>query len=253
MRYFIELAYKGTPFCGWQIQPNAITVQEEIEKALSLLLRKPVGITGSSRTDTGVHALQQFAHFDLEDAIPHIPKLIYNLNGILRREIVIKNIYPVSNEAHSRFDAIYRRYQYRITQTKNPFFYEVSLLHRMNFDIEKMNEAAQQLLKYIDFQCFSKVKTDVATFNCKIEFAYWEQQNEFLLFNIKADRFLRGMVRAIVGTLLEVGAGKLSITDFEQIILSKDRNKAGKAVAAHGLTLMEVGYPENYFEVRSEK
>lgn len=248
LRYFIELAYKGTPFCGWQIQPNARTVQEEIEKTFSLLLRKPIGITGSSRTDTGVHAQQQFAHLDLEKPIQDIPKFVYQLNGILPQEIVIKNLYPVTEDSHSRFDAIFRRYQYRITQSKNPFFYEVSLQHRMNFDIKKMNEAANLLLKYIDFQCFSKVKTDVATFNCKIEFAYWEQQNEFLLFNIKADRFLRGMVRAIVGTLLEVGAGKLSITDFEQIILSKDRNKAGKAVAAHGLTLMEVGYPENYFK-----
>ncbi|CAH0995327.1 tRNA pseudouridine synthase A [Emticicia aquatica] len=242
MRYLIECSYRGKAFHGWQIQPNAISVQESIEKALSTVLKQKIEIVGSSRTDTGVHASQQFAHFDVEEKIIDIDKIAHSINGILSKDIAIKKILAVPNDFHSRFDACHRRYLYRIHQEKNPFWYEMSYFCKTKLDISLMNKAGEIMLKYIDYQCFSKVKTDVQTFNCKIEFAYWEQQEQFLLFHIKADRFLRGMVRAIVGTMIEVGAGKLTLTDFEQIILSKNRNNAGRAVPSEGLTLVEVGY-----------
>ncbi|GGD57032.1 tRNA pseudouridine synthase A [Emticicia aquatilis] len=242
MRYLIECSYKGTDFHGWQIQPDAISVQECIEKGLSTILKRKVDITGSSRTDTGVHAAQQYAHFDVEEGINDLGRLVNGMNGILPRGIAIKQIKLVADDFHSRFDATHRRYLYRILQEKNPFWHELAYFYKPRLDIASMNAAGEIMKKYIDYQCFSKVKTGVQTFNCRIEFAYWEQQGSFLLFHIKADRFLRGMVRAIVGTMLEVGLGKLSLEDFEQVILSKDRNKAGRAVPPEGLTLMEVGY-----------
>jgi tRNA pseudouridine38-40 synthase len=242
MRYLIECSYKGTAFHGWQIQPNAESVQQHIEKALSMILKKKIDITGSSRTDTGVHAFRQFAHFDFENDILNLDKVTHGMNGILPKDISIKQIMLVSDEFHSRFDATHRRYLYRIVQEKSPFWYETSYFFRPNMNIELMNKAGEILLQHVDFQCFSKVNTDVATFNCKIEFAYWEKQDNMLLFHIKADRFLRGMVRAIVGTMLDVGSGKMQLADFEQIILSKNRNKAGRAVPPEGLTLVEVGY-----------
>ena len=242
MRYLIECSYKGTAFHGWQIQPNAITVQEKIEKALSIILKQRIEITGSSRTDAGVHAFQQFAHFDNDDEIQDVDKFAHSLNGILPKEIAIKQLSFVADDFHSRFDATHRRYLYRIIQEKNPFWYEMAYFIRANLDLDLMNKAGEILTQHIDFQCFSKVKTDVMTFDCKIDYAYWERQEQFLLFHIKADRFLRGMVRAIVGTMIEVGAERMSLTDFEQIILSKSRNKAGRAVPPEGLTLMEVGY-----------
>ena len=242
MRYLLECSYKGTAFHGWQIQPNAITVQETIEKALSIILKKQIEIAGSSRTDTGVHAFQQFAHFDIDDVIEDVEKFAHSLNGLLPNEIAIKQISFVTNEFHSRFDATHRRYLYRIIQEKNPFWYEMAYFFRATLDVDLMNKAGEILTQYVDFQCFSKVKTDVLTFDCKIEFAYWEYQEQFLLFHIKADRFLRGMVRAIVGTMIEVGAGRMQLSDFEKVILSKSRNKAGRSVPPKGLTLMEVGY-----------
>lgn len=242
MRYLIECSYKGSAFHGWQIQPNAITVQEEIEKALSIILKQKIEITGSSRTDTGVHAFQQFAHFDIEAVIPNVDKFAHSMNGILPREIAIKQISLVADSFHSRFDATHRSYLYRIIQEKNPFWYEMAYFFKPKLDIEQMNKAGEILLQHTDFQCFSKVNTDVMTFNCKIEYAYWERHEQFLLFHIKADRFLRGMVRAIVGTMIEVGVGRMQLSDFEQIILSKSRNKAGRAVPPEGLTLVEVGY-----------
>ncbi|WP_435355441.1 tRNA pseudouridine(38-40) synthase TruA [Emticicia sp. SJ17W-69] len=242
MRYLIECSYKGTEFHGWQIQPNAMTVQEEIEKAISIILKQKIEITGSSRTDAGVHAFQQYAHIDIEEEIPNVDKFAHSMNGILPKAIAIKRILQVADDFHSRFDATHRRYLYRIVQDKNPFWNEMAYFIRTNLDIDLMNQAGEILLKHIDFQCFSKVKTDVATFDCKIEYAYWERQEKFLLFHIKADRFLRGMVRAIVGTMIEVGAGRMQLSDFEQIILSKNRNKAGRAVPPEGLTLVEVGY-----------
>jgi len=244
MRYLIECSYRGSSFHGWQIQPNATTVQECIEKALSMVLKEKIDITGSSRTDSGVHAAQQFAHFDLNREIENPERIVNSLNGILSKDIAIHQIKLVSDEFHSRFDATHRRYIYRIQQEKTPFAYETSYFYKSKLNIDLMNEAGELLKQYIDFQCFSKVKTDVQTFNCKIEFAYWEQQEQTLLFHIKADRFLRGMVRAIVGTMIEIGAGRLSLEDFEQIIVSKNRNNAGRAVPPEGLTLEEVGYKE---------
>jgi tRNA pseudouridine38-40 synthase len=242
MRYLIECSYKGTAFHGWQIQPNAMSVQEQIEKALSIILKQKIEISGSSRTDAGVHAFQQFAHFDIESEILNVDKFTHSMNGVLPREIAIKQISLVNDDFHSRFDATHRRYLYRIIQEKNPFWYEMAYFLRANLDLDLMNNAGEILTQYIDFKCFSKVKTDVTTFDCKIEFAYWERQEQFLLFHIKADRFLRGMVRAIVGTMIEVGAGRMTLADFELVILSKSRNKAGRAVPPEGLTLVEVGY-----------
>ncbi len=243
MRYFIECSYRGTRYSGWQIQENANTVQAEIEKGLSILLNKTISIMGSSRTDAGVHAIQQVAHFDVENEILNPENLGYRLNKILPYDISIRRIYPVKDDYHCRFEAISRRYEYHISPLKNPF--QKDLYYEFNHDlnIELMNEGCQVLFQHIDFECFSKIKTDVNTFNCTIMEASWEKrENEILVFQIKANRFLRGMVRAIVGTLLEVGSGKLSVDDFEQIILSKNRKNAGRAVPAEGLFLMEVNY-----------
>ena len=248
MRYFIELAYKGTGFNGWQRQPNAPTVQQEIERALSLYLRMPVTINGSSRTDTGVHATQQYAHFETPHRIDFEPRMYYRLNGILDKDVVIRKIIPVHYNSHSRFDAIARKYTYRISTRKDPFNRGLSSEYYGKLDLDKMNEASEVLLKHTDFQCFSKVKTDVTSFLCTIQYAWWESKDGLVMFHIKSNRFLRGMVRAIVGTLMEVGSGKLSIKEFEDIILSKNRQKAGKSAPAEGLTLEEVEYPAGYFE-----
>lgn len=242
MRYFIELAYNGTTFHGWQIQPNAATVQATIEKALSLLLNHAVEMVGSGRTDTGVHAEQQFAHFDY-DATIDLEQLSYRLNKILPNSIVIKRIFEVSPEAHARFDATSRKYEYRISRVKNPFRQQLVYPFNRPLDVGLMNEAAKKLLQYQDFQCFSLVNTQVYTFQCQIKEAVWVEQGDLLIFHIRANRFLRGMVRAIVGTLLDVGLGKRSISDFEDVILSKDRRKAGQAAPPEGLFLTEVCYP----------
>ncbi|WP_337041186.1 tRNA pseudouridine(38-40) synthase TruA [Emticicia sp. 17c] len=242
MRYLLECSYKGTVFHGWQIQENAPTVQGYIEQALTTVLRQPMQIVGSSRTDAGVHAYQQFAHFDVAEPLKNVDKIVYAVNGVLPKDIAVRQIVEVADDFHSRFDATFRRYTYRITPVKSPFWQEFSYFYRASLDIDLMNRAGELMKKHIDFQCFSKVHTDVATFNCKIEWAYWEQDGQFSLFHIKADRFLRGMVRAIVGTMLEVGTGKLSLEGFEEIILAKNRQKAGRAVPAEGLTLVEVGY-----------
>ncbi len=243
MRYFIECAYRGTNYSGWQIQNNALTVQEEIEKALFTLLKQKVDITGSSRTDAGVHAVQQIAHFELEDEIIDCENLVYRMNKLLTHEISVQKIFKVADDYHSRFEAISRKYEYRISRKKNPFQRGISYEFNGDLDIKLMNNACKTLFKFVDYQCFSKINTDVLTFNCTISEAYWiEESKDLLVFKIKANRFLRGMVRAIVGTLLEVGMGKLSDLDFEEIILSKDRKNAGRAVPAEGLFLMEVNY-----------
>jgi tRNA pseudouridine38-40 synthase len=243
MRYIIECAYRGTNYSGWQIQMNALTVQEVIEKALSTLLKYKIDITGSSRTDAGVHAMQQFAHFDMEEEILDCDNLVYRMNKLLPFYISVQKIDKVADDYHSRFEAISRKYEYRISRKKNPFQKGLSYEFNGDLNIELMNEACLILFKYIDYQCFSKINTEVSTFNCTILEAYWKDEPKgLLIFHIKANRFLRGMVRAIVGTLLEVGRGKISVSDFEQIILSKDRKKAGRAVPAEGLFLMEVNY-----------
>ena len=242
MRYFITCAYIGTNYSGWQIQNNALTVQEEIERALSTLIKHKIEITGSSRTDAGVHAIEQFAHFDTEE-IEDCENLVYRMNKLLPFDISVQKLFNVADDYHSRFEALSRKYEYRISRKKNPFQRGLSYEFNGDLNIDLMNEACQFFFKYINYQSFSKINTDVLTFNCTISEAHWEENTkDLLVFHIKANRFLRGMVRAIVGTLLEVGLGKISLIDFEQIILSKDRKKAGRAVPAEGLFLMEVNY-----------
>ncbi|PKA82237.1 tRNA pseudouridine38-40 synthase [Ulvibacter sp. MAR_2010_11] len=244
MRYFIEIAYNGKNYHGWQIQPDAVSVQEVLEQTLSTLLRKDIKVTGAGRTDTGVHAKQLFAHFD-EEVIEDIPDLMYRLNSFLPKDISVQHIFEVKKEAHARFDAVSRTYEYIISFKKDPFLDEFSyyIHHKPNVDI--MNEAANSLLNYKDFQCFSRSKTDVKTYYCKVQKAIWTERDSQLIFTIVADRFLRNMVRAVVGTLLEVGFEKISLSQFHEIIESKDRNKAGASAPAHGLYLTEVTYPEH--------
>jgi tRNA pseudouridine38-40 synthase len=242
LRYFIELAYKGTHYHGWQYQPNAASVQETLNKALSLLLRTPIDIVGAGRTDTGVHAKQMFAHFDLDTAID-IPYYIHKLNSFLPKDISIFAIHEVHEDAHARFDATLRTYEYHIHTQKDPFVDNGSWYHHMPLNVEKMNEACKLLFDYIDFECFSKTHTDVFTFNCKIVTAFWQQTENTLVFTIAADRFLRNMVRAIVGTMINIGLEKITLDDFRTIIESKDRGKAGFSVPAHGLYLTKIDYP----------
>ena len=241
MRYFIELSYKGTNYHGWQIQPDASSVQEEITKALATILQEKILLIGAGRTDAGVHASQMFAHVDTVKKLTD--DYVHKLNAILPNDIVIKSIKEVSDETHARFDAVSRTYEYRILLGRDPFLLDITWqLHQKNLQIEKMNEAANLLFEYEDFESFSKVKTDVNTFNCTIMKAVWTLEDKHLIFHIKANRFLRNMVRAIVGTLIEVGLGKKTVEDFRKIIESKKRSEAGLSVPAKGLFLTEVCY-----------
>jgi tRNA pseudouridine38-40 synthase len=241
LRYFIELSYKGTNYHGWQIQPDASSVQEEITKALATILQEKILLVGAGRTDAGVHASQMFAHVDTVKKLSN--NYVHKLNAILPNDIVIKSIKEVSDDTHARFDAVSRTYEYKILLGRDPFLLETTWqLHQKNLQIEKMNEAANLLFKYEDFESFSKVKTDVNTFNCTIMKAVWILEDKHLIFHIKANRFLRNMVRAIVGTLLEVGLGKKTVEDFRKIIESKKRSEAGLSVPAKGLFLTEVCY-----------
>lgn len=245
-RYFLELAYKGTRYHGWQIQKNAHSVQSELENGISTLLGEPTSIMGSGRTDTGVHASQQFAHFDASKELIE-RDFIKKLNAIIPKDISVYSLKRVKEDAHTRFDALWRSYIYKVNLRKNPFEQEYSWLYYKSPDIEKMNDAASILMRYDDFQCFSKVRTDVTHFNCKIKEAYWEQIDQQLLFHITANRFLRGMVRAIVGTLIDVGTSNLNIEQFIAILESKDRTQAKSSAPAHGLYLCKIIYPENLF------
>jgi tRNA pseudouridine38-40 synthase len=245
LRYFIELAYKGTNYHGWQYQPEANSVQETINKALSLLLKTSIDIVGAGRTDTGVHARQMFAHFDFDTEID-TPQLVHKLNSFLPKDIVIFNIFKVTNEAHARFDATKRTYEFHIHTLKDAFENDGSYQFQQPLDIDKMNEACSFLFKHTDFECFSKTHTDVRTFNCTIFEANWKQNGNKLVFTIAADRFLRNMVRAIVGTMLNIGTGKIPLTDFEKIIEGKDRSQAGFSVPAQGLYLTKIEY--NYIK-----
>jgi len=242
-RYFIYLSYNGTNYCGWQNQPNGISVQQKIEEALQVLLRKPLSITGAGRTDAGVQARLMVAHFDWEEEIVDLPFLTKKLNGLLPFDIAIKKILPVSPGAHARFDALSRTYKYYVCNEKDPFAYPFYYRIASLPDFEKMNEAAAVLPEYTDFSCFSKLHTDVMTHNCKIMRAEWSREGISWVFTIQADRFLRNMVRAIVGTLLEVGRGKLSLDGFRQVIESKDRRRAGTSVPGNALFLVDIEYP----------
>jgi len=239
-RYFIELAYKGTNYHGWQSQPNAVTVQQTLENALSKKLQENIKITGAGRTDTGVHAEFFVAHFDTSKPITE--KTVFGLNRILPNDISVFNIYEVDDEKHARFDAKSRTYEYRISTKKNPFYNETTAFIPANYKISLLNKASKILFMHKDFTSFSKLHTDVKTNNCIISEAVWREENAFIIFRITADRFLRNMVRAIVGTLLEVNSGKVSISDFEKIILAKDRNRAGKSANAEGLFLVDIKY-----------
>jgi len=249
-RYFIYLSYNGANYCGWQNQPNGVSVQQKIEESLHILLRKPVSITGAGRTDAGVHARMMVAHFDCfteftmaETGTFETASLTDKLNCILPPDISIQEIIRVPPEAHARFDAISRTYQYYISFHKDPFDYpfHYRLNHPLNFDL--MNEAASVLFEYADFTSFSKLHTDVKTNLCRIMEAEWRQAGDVWVFTITADRFLRNMVRAIVGTLLDVGREKLSIDGFREIIELKDRNKAGVSAPGNALFLSNIDYP----------
>ena len=244
MRYFIEVAYNGKAYHGWQNQPNALSVQEVLEKALSILLQESIAVTGAGRTDSGVHAIQLFAHFDSDVEITE-EDLIFKLNSFLPKDIAIASLFKVKADAHARFNAVRRSYLYRISTKKNPFSTDYAYFLKQDLAIEAMKKACDILFEYNDFQCFSKSNTDVKTYNCKIEHAKWKQVDTELHFTITADRFLRNMVRAIVGTMIEIGIGKLKIEDLHTIIKSKDRSKAGYSVPAHGLYLTKIVYPED--------
>jgi tRNA pseudouridine38-40 synthase len=248
-RYFIYLGYNGKNFCGWQIQPNGLTVQQCLEEALATLLRRPVPVVGAGRTDAGVHARLMVAHFDWDEPLADPAFLAEKLNRLLPKDIAVYRVVPVKPEAHARFDATSRTYKYYVTTRKDPFNYD--LVYRMNgkLDFEAMNEACKVLFDYIDFTSFSKLHTDVKTNNCRIYQAGWKQEGDVWVFTVQADRFLRNMVRAIVGTLLEVGRGKLTIDGFRKVIEAKDRCKAGGSVPGHALFLVNVTYPESLFEV----
>ncbi|PST81632.1 tRNA pseudouridine(38-40) synthase TruA [Pedobacter yulinensis] len=242
-RYFIELAYDGTPYHGWQVQPNAVTVQELLDRALSTCFRTPVATTGCGRTDTGVHATQFYAHFDLPAATAGAENQVHAVNALLPYQIAARRLFAVPAEAHARFDATSRTYHYLIHFNKDPFRHQRSWLLRERPDVEAMNAAAALLLQYTDFSCFSKANTQTFTNNCSISQACFTAVDGGLQFTITADRFLRNMVRAIVGTLMEVGRGRLSAEGFAAVIEQKNRSNAGQSVPACGLYLVHISYP----------
>ena len=241
MRYCIEFSYSGKNYFGYQIQPNESSVQEGLEKALSTILREEIKITGAGRTDTGVHAKKIIAHFNTEKKPGE--QLVYQLNSFLPEDIAVKKIFGVRNDFHARFDATFRTYEYYIDLEKNPFTQDSAWqIWKRDLDVDRMNEACKILFEYEDFTSFSKLHTENKTNNCKIFKAYWEQNGSELKFTISADRFLRNMVRAIVGTMVEVGNGKIEASDLRKIIEDKNRNSAGTSAPAQGLFLVDVGY-----------
>ncbi len=241
MRYFMKLGYNGAPFFGWQVQPGKETVQGCIENALSLLLREEVAVTGCGRTDTGVNARQFFAHFETAQPID-AARLTDKLNSFLPKEIAIYRIFPVEEGMHARFSADARTYKYYVAVTKNPFNFHYSYRIFQKLDVAKMNEAAAVLLETSDFTSFSKLHTQVNNNICRVTEAHWAMEDGVLVFTITADRFLRNMVRAVVGTLLQVGKGKITMEEFTEIIARKDRCAAGDSVPAHALFLERVCY-----------
>jgi tRNA pseudouridine38-40 synthase len=246
LRYFLDISYKGTSFHGFQKQLNAISVQEVIETKLSQLLKVETSLVASGRTDTGVHAMQQMIHFDAAEKLT--AELIYKLNKMLPLDISVHRLYEVADNAHARFDAISRSYEYHIHTHKNSFKNELSYYFPSPLSIPLLNDAAGFLVGRQDFTSFSKVHTSVAHFECDLTEAYWEQRPEALVFHVKANRFLRGMVRTIVGTLIEVGAGRKEPAWIKDVLAAKDRNAAGRAVPPDGLFLSKVEYPASIYE-----
>jgi tRNA pseudouridine38-40 synthase len=247
-RYFIYLAYNGTRYCGWQNQPNGISVQQCLEEVLSKVLCRNISIVGAGRTDAGVHARMMVAHFNIPEVIENTALLVGKLNNMLSKDIAVYKIIPVAEDAHARFGALSRTYEYMLSDKKNPFSYEyVCRMPLQQMDFKVMNEACAVLFNYSDFTSFSKLHTDVKTNNCRISEAGWRKDGDTWVFTIKADRFLRNMVRAIVGTLFDVGRNKITIGDFREIIEAKDRCRAGMSVPPEGLALTDIEYPNDIF------
>jgi tRNA pseudouridine38-40 synthase len=243
VRYFIRLSFNGKDYHGWQVQENAHTVQAELNRALCLALAmESIETIGCGRTDTGVHALKFFVHFDCKE-IADTARVVYKLNSILPNDIAVQSVFPVDDTAHARFSATSRTYIYRMFEKKDPFLRDRSYYYPHRADIDRMNAFAELLKKYNDFSCFSKANTQTLTNNCVIKFAEWKKENDEMKFTITADRFLRNMVRAIVGTLLEAGTGKIDEGEFIGILESKNRSEAGVSVPAHGLYLADIEYP----------
>jgi tRNA pseudouridine38-40 synthase len=242
-RYFIEVTYNGRRYSGFQVQENANTIQAEVEKAFQTIQRQPVELTGSSRTDAGVHALQNFFHFDYEELIH--PQFVYKMNALLPKDIAVKNLFRMPLEAHSRFDATSREYSYHIHSFKDPFLQTTSLYFPYKLDMDLVQEASEFITQQTNFFAFSKTNTQVKNFNCRILKSEWTVGEQTLVYQTEANRFLRGMVRAITATLLKVGRHKLSMPEFEKLFT--EERKAGYSVAAHGLFLTNVNYPANYF------
>ena len=241
----MELAYFGKAYHGWQRQPAAISVQQVVEEALQTLFQEKIEITGAGRTDAGVHAKQMFAHLDLvKDPGANF---VFRLNALLPKDIAILSVKKVNLDAHARFDAVSRSYEYHIVRSKDVFSIDTAYWVKKELDVDEMNRAAKKLLEYRNFKCFSRSRTDVKTYNCDIEHAYWEDLASGLVFHIKADRFLRNMVRAIVGTMLDIGFGKIKADDLHEIIRSESRSEAGASVPAQGLFLTGIEYPQTIF------
>jgi len=245
-RYFVEVAYHGGGYHGWQVQPNALSVQQVLNEKLSTLLREPIEVVGSGRTDAGVHCQQQFAHFDTQT--PLSPQnLKHRLNAFLPSDIAIGSIVPVKPDAHARFHAVNRRYEYLVTPNKSPFLTGLAYFLPKSLHLPSMNQAAALLPHHRDYQAFCKTHTDNKTFICEVTAAHWDNRGDLLVFNISANRFLRGMVRLLTGALLQVGMGQMSVADFERMILQKQQQGDRKTAPAHGLYLAEVRYPSSVF------
>ena len=250
MRYFIELSYDGAAYCGWQRQPDAPTVQQTLEKALSTLLRQEIEVVGAGRTDTGVNASYYVAHFDCENGVKDCAQLVYKLNLILPQDIAVKRVREVTPEAHARFDAVEREYTYYISQRKNPFRRYSAWQYYVPLDVERMNEAAATLLDYDDFTSFAKLNSNNKTNICRVVKAEWrraECDEDLLIFTIRADRFLRNMIRAIVGTLVDVGRGRYTVEEFADILHSRDLSRSSAGAPAVGLFLSDVEYSEDVY------
>lgn len=247
MRYFLDLSYKGTNFHGWQIQPNGNTVQAELENAISTILKTEITVVGSGRTDTGVHATQQIAHFDCDTEVD-TADLCYKLNSFLPNDISIRSIKEVNETAHARFDATKRTYHYHIHTHKDPFKLQTSYRFSQALDLDVIRKGCEIIRGWENFECFSKVHTEVNNFNCEIFGIDWRKKSDEYLFLVEANRFLRGMIRAMVGTLLDVGTHKTSLEGLKEILSSNDRSKAGRAVPPQGLFLQKIEYPVNIYK-----